>query len=726
MDVTSDELERLARKYMGELGSQIDIESSPSKKTFSREYTEFKKQYLAKNLTFYEKMCTTAEKIFHIKPSPKKQEELQKSIDICHLEITPSGAISFAYLVAVILAVGGSLLGFMITQSMFFVMVSFILAIIIVTPVSSLPIFIANSWRMKASNQMVLSIFYVVTYMRHTSNLELAIEFAAKHLAPPLSLDLKKVLWNVETSKYSSVREALDVYLGTWKEWNREYIESFHLIESSLYEGEESRRLELLDKALDVMLEETYEKMLHYAQNLSSPMTMLNMLGIIMPILGLVILPLVVSFLAGEDTSPKFLAAVIAFMYNIAIPIGVFYFGKVILSSRPTGYGGTDVSEENHELKKYRNIIIRIGSSEIKISPLMVSILVGVIFMMIGFSPIIMHSLGLNDFGFGGISETSQCGKTYCFLEYKEVSGKLEGPYGLGSGLISLFVVAGLGLSLGLYFRGRSSNVIKVRDSAKKLEEEFASALFQLGGRLGDGIPAEMAFGKVADETEGTISGNFFKIVDSNIKRVGMSVKEAIFNDKNGALVSYPSKVISSSMEVFIEGVRKGPKIAAQALLNIARYIKEIHKVDERLKDLLADIISSMKSNINFLAPVIAGIVVGISSMISNILGSLSTQMQGAVTEGGNLAGAGGISNLFGSGVPTFYFQVIVGIYIVQIIYILTILANGIENGEDKLSERFMLGNNLIKGTFLYCFVTFFIMLAFSAIVSQVLTKSIA
>jgi len=46
---------------------------------------------------------------------------------------------------------------------------------------------------------MVLCIFYVVTYMRHTSNLELAVEFASQHLSAPLNLDLRKVLWDVET-----------------------------------------------------------------------------------------------------------------------------------------------------------------------------------------------------------------------------------------------------------------------------------------------------------------------------------------------------------------------------------------------------------------------------------------------------------------------------------------------------------------------------------------------
>src|SRR3989338_5754335 len=116
--------------------------------------------------------------------------------------------------------------------------------------------------------------------MRHTSNLENAIEFAADHLAPPLSIDLKKVLWDVENEKYATVKESLDIYLETWKKWNFEFIESFHLIEGSLYESSEDRRLNSLDKSLDVILSEIYEKMLHYSQNLKSPITMLHMLGI--------------------------------------------------------------------------------------------------------------------------------------------------------------------------------------------------------------------------------------------------------------------------------------------------------------------------------------------------------------------------------------------------------------------------------------------------------------
>ena len=176
-----------------------------------------------------------------------------------------------------------------------------ITGVLLMMPLRQVPEYIANSWRMKASNQMVLCVFYIVTYMRHTSNIEGAINFAAEHLTQPLSLDLKKVIWDVETGEYESVRQSLDAYLTTWRKYNIEFIEAIHLIESSLYEGEEERRMELLDKSLDVILTETYERMLHYAQNLKSPITVLDMMGIVLPILGLVILPMVASFLSSAE-----------------------------------------------------------------------------------------------------------------------------------------------------------------------------------------------------------------------------------------------------------------------------------------------------------------------------------------------------------------------------------------------------------------------------------------
>jgi len=702
------DLRKILSKYREKLNEELNTPIEETRKEItSTEYVEFKKDFLPNQFSLYEKLCNLSEKILKLKPDEKTANLINESIDICHLNVTPTGTESFAILIPLIIIIFGSLLSFLAFKSFFFIGYFVLIGLILMVIFRKLPEFLANNWRLKASNQMVQCIFYIVTFMRHTSNLEGAIAFAAEHIAPPLSLDLKKVLWDVETEKYESVKESLDI-------WNIEFIESFHLIESSLYEPSEDRRLGLVDRALDVMLEGTYEKMLHYAHNLQSPIQTLHMLGVIMPLLGLVILPLIVSFMGGIKWYH------IALIYNITLPIAVYYMGKIILSKRPTGYGETDISQANPELKKYKNIIIKIGNSELRINPLFLSISIGLILFIIGLLPMILPLVP--DF-----VDPDPIGGFY-FLDYHtsivtegEMVGKTVGPFGLGAAILSFGITLAFGIGIGIYYNLKSKNLIDIRENTKKLENEFASALFQLGNRLGDGLPAEIAFGRVAEIMRDTTSGNFFKIVSMNISKLGMSVREAIFNKKSGAILYFPSNIIQSSMKVLLQSIKKGPVVAAQALVNVSRYIKEIHRVNERLRDLLADVISSMKSQLSFIAPAIAGVVVGITSMVTTILGKLGTQMQGMQAESG-AGGAGNIVGMFGDGMPTYYFQIIVGIYVVEIIYILTILANGIENGSDKLNEEYLIGQNMLKSTLLYVFIAFIVTLLFNFVAGTIMT----
>jgi len=729
------DLKEILSKYREKLNQELNIPIEEARKEVtSREYSDFKEEYLPRELSLYEKLCNLSEKILKIKPDKKNFDLIQESIDICHLNVTPIGTESFAILFPLLIILFGSLLSFLLFKAIFFVFYFFVIGFILMFFFRKLPSFVANKWRLKASNQMVQCIFYVVTFMRHTSNLEGAIAFAAEHIAPPLSLDLKKVLWDVQTEKYESVKESLDIYLETWRKWNIEFIESFHLIESSLYEPSEDRRLGLVDRALDVMLEGTYEKMLHYAHNLQSPIQTLHMLGVIMPLLGLVILPLMVSFMGNIKWYS------VASIYNVALPLIVYSMGKAILSKRPTGYGETDISQANPELKKYKNIILKIGSLELRINPLFLSIFIGVTLFIIGLTPVIIHTINPGfDVGGSGfllldyhksVAGFDVGGSGFLLLDYHksvaEGSNEIVGPYGLGAAILSLFIPLAFALGVGTYYNMRSKNLIKIRENTKKLENEFASSLFQLGNRLGDGLPAELAFGRVAEIMRDTISGNFFKIVSMNISKLGMSVKEAIFNEKSGAILFFPSSIIQSSMKVLVQSIKKGPQVAAQSLVNVSRYIKEIHRVNERLRDLLADVISSMKSQLAFIAPAIAGVVVGITSMVTTIIGKLGTQMGNMqANSGATTTGVGNISGMFGDGMPTFYFQIIIGIYVVEIVYILTVLANGVENGSDDLNEQYLIGQNLIKSTLLYVFISLVVTLLFNFVATMVLEANL-
>ncbi|MBL7051234.1 hypothetical protein ISS04_03670 [Candidatus Woesearchaeota archaeon] len=723
--------EDFLRKYQKRIESEITGKINDDGPVQSTEYHQFRKEMVPPHFSWYEKACNFSEGLFKISPPAEKIKSFEEAIDSCHLQITPTGAMSFSVLGPLALILIGSLVSFVLIQDTFFIIFFLFFGLAMVNALQKAPEFMANSWRMKASNQMVLCVFYIVTYMRHTSNLENAIDFAAEHLGPPLSLDLKKVLWNVETEKYENIKESLEHYSGSWRKYNREFVEGMHLIMSSLYEGEEARRLNTLDKSLTVILEETYEKMLHYAHNLKGPITMLHMLGVILPILGLVILPLVVSFSEGVNWYH------ISLLYNVALPVGVFYLGKKILSTRPSGYGDTDIAEQHPELKKHRNVNINLGFAKYSVNPIMFSILVGALLIMVGISPMMLYAAGGSNMEFdfcigerGGIvrGEDLEAGsvKGICLLDYKTIStGEVRGPYGMGASLLSVFVPLGVGLAIALYYKRRSSKLILIRNKSKKLEKEFSSALFQLGGRLGDGIPTEMAFGSVAESMEGTTSGEFFRAVDTNIKRLGMGVESAIFDSRHGALRKFPSHIIESSMKVLVESAKKGPQIASQALSNVARYIKELHRVDERLKDLMGDVVGSMKSQVKFLTPVISGIVVGITSMITGILGRLQGHIGNMASESGGGMASGGVMNMFGVGIPTYYFQVVVGIYVVQLGIILIILSNGIENGVDKLNAEYRIGNDLTRSIILYCLISFVIMMIFNLIANTIMSSTL-
>lgn len=740
-----DNLEYLnfKKKYKTRLASELGDSVNETKKITTNDYETFKKTFMPRNLSLYEKTCNFAEKLMPIKPDKKIIPELEEAIRISHINTSPTGTTSFAALVSLLTVFAITILGVVILafdttgskDLMFFLIFGLIMAFVMFIPLTKLPFIIANSWKMKASNQMVLSIFYIVTYMRHTPNLELAVDFAAEHLKPPLSLDFKKVIWDIETGKFDNVNESLDNYLEIWRKWNQEFIESTHLIQSSLYETSETRRQDALDKSLQVILDETYEKMLHFTHDLKSPMTTLHMLGIVLPILGLVILPLMTSFIKEARWYHLFA------IYNIALPILVYYMGRQILSTRPTGYGGVDTGNLSAQESANKKLTLKMSSNKnekgLSFTPKVAGAAIMLIFFFIAIIPLVLHSANPNfDYvyskkqGFTTLANIDdQNTITLSFLDYREQksdtgqTGPPVGPYGLGASLLSLFFPLALGLGLGMYYKIQTGNVLEVKERTKKLELEFASALFQLGNRLADGVPAEIAFGNVSSVMHGTQSGRFFEMVTINIVKLGMGVEDAIYDSKVGALRYYPSSIIESSMKVFIESSRKGPLVASQALITVAEYIKSMHRVDERLNDLMADIVSSMKSQISFLTPAIAGIVVGITSMITQILGSLAAKI-GQFNSGsdGGLGSASSLFKLFGAGgVPTYYFQAIVGLYVVQITFILTILINGIQNGSDKLSENEMLAKNLIKSTLLYVAIAGIFTLIFSIIAGSLI-----
>ncbi|MEM4397486.1 MAG: hypothetical protein QW757_02565, partial [Candidatus Woesearchaeota archaeon] len=87
-------------------------------------------------------------------------------------------------------------------------------------------------------------------------------------------------------------------------------------------------------------------------------------------------------------------------------------------------------------------------------------------------------------------------------------------------------------------------------------------------------------------------------------------------------------------------------------------------------------------------------------------------------------AGMGGLLEIFRDSIPTFYFQIVIGIYILEVTYLLTDMLNVVENGYDPLNQKFMLGIYFKKSVLLYCSIAFFVILIFNMIAAAVLQNT--
>ena len=709
----------ILREYGAKLDSEINTsdEGAAGIGNYSQEYIQFKEE-MAPEITRYERWCRSLGNIIRLNVAPNDAQKIQKQLSIAHVDLEPWQPLTLAVMAflsiffigllisVAILFISGSL------PILFFLLV-IMLSVFVFYYMKNYPARLANKWRLKASSQMVPAILYVVVYMRHTSNLERAISFAADHLQYPLALDFKKVFYDVQVGKFATIKESLDNYLQIWQDYSIEFIEAFHLIESSLYEPDDAKRISTLEKSLQVVLDGVYDKMLKFTHEVKSPLTNVYMLGVVLPTLGLALLPLATAMLGGMLTWVH-----IFILFDLIVPFLVFYLTDKILFMRPGGYGEASLIEKNPLYYEYKSK-----------TPYINAFILTLPLFILGLLPFIVQYtslpaiLGLQkDYNFAQIGLGVNA--TVIGFTPNATHTGFVGPFGVGALILSMFIPLGIAMFFSLSFKARTKDLIVARNKTKQLEDEFNTSLFQLGNRIGNGTPPEIAFGEVAEVSQGLQTRDFFNRVNYNIRQLGMSVEKAIFDRRQGAIIFFPSELIATSMRILVESAKKGLRIAAISLMSISEYVKNIQKITERLKDMLAEVVSDMKSNMSFLAPLLSGVVVGLASMINAILykvNQVSLQgVTGATLGGVDVSTLSGLFD-FTQMIPPYFLQIIIGIYLIEIVFILTRTLVTINSGEDKLEVTNETGKNLIKGIMLYFITGLVATVALSVLVGFVL-----
>jgi hypothetical protein len=633
----------------------------------SREYEEFlKEEVLKRKLSYYEKACKYSEKILPIEPPKSLGDQLNSAIEFSNLKVTPRGVFSLTILAGIVLFFFPLLLlGFSGSFSFSSVIFIFILVAVAIYFLINYPARHATTFRIKASSEMVLATIYMSISMHLSPNLENAIGFAAKNLKGPLGRDLIDLLWGIFTRKYDSISQALDIFITKWKEGSKEFSEALYIIKNSIFESAEKRE-KMLDEAVSVILEGTKTRMRQYSRELKPPLTVLNAMGILLPIIGLVFFPILTIFLP-ELIRP----AVLIVGYDVFLPLFVYFFMNNYLAKRPYSFSQPDLSKHPEFLRE-----------KLIEKPYFIPLLVSIPLIIFG---------------------------SHQIMGIKEVFSFSQLAY-------SILIILGVILGILSYSYLSVKRKLKVRDEIVAIESEFTEALFQLGQIVTRGMPLENALRKVTQDIKNLTISNFFEKILYNIEILGMSFEQAVFSEKSGAMNYYPSSLIEATMRVIIEASKRGMASASKAMLTVSTYLKDMYQVNEELKDLTEEVTSTMRIQAMLLAPLSAGIVVSLTAVIIQILVSLGKSFESVSSQLGTSYGvAGDIGGgfIFSIGnlnkiIPISAFQLVVGIYMVEIVTMLAIFLSSIANGEESFMKRLTIAKLLAISSVIY-FLTFFI-----------------
>ncbi len=629
----------------------------------------------------------------NIKPEDKKK--LDNILFLTGYKIKAEQLYSFAVLTLLIMIIIGIILIATFVQTL--LMIGFLLMIlgfVFYYLIMNWPHFEFMGKLSKSAGDLVTSVIYMVIYMRLHANLEGALSFTAENLTSYMAFDFRKMLWDIESRRFASAKDALDNYVLMWSSTNPAFVDSVFLIESSSLQKDETERNALLDQASQRIIEGTYAQMSEYAVRLREPLNTIYMIGMVLPILGMVLLPLVVSFIA----IPYF-PVLLFVMYDVLLPVMVYMMLYDQLRLRPAGFPAPDISVVPG-VAKPGHFNIKLGKKRKEISALIPAIIVALIFAFI----------------------------SYLMKPYLAMSNYVGTA-------ASVIIIIGIAISIFTYMYFGSYQQRSLIEKIYRIQDSFASVSFQIASYLAEGYPPENAVVLTEKNSVGTPIEEFMAQTATNIKRFGMSLKQALFDPNFGTLIRFPSPAIIAAMRVFLEAGEKSAKDAASAMYAISNYFSNLSKIESQIRNLLEEITTGMKFEVGGLSPVMAGIVVGLTTLISQVLGklglafsSINTITSGSNSALGQYAGAAAtifsIFNLSGGAISPVVFQIVVGIYIIELSVIIGYSVATILRPGDKIMVMNEIGKTILYSSLIYALAAIGVTFFFGAMGSSILAAT--
>lgn len=604
-----------------------------------------------------------------------------------------------------------------------------IIAVVLANYINGYPLAEAKREQIRALTYVPDMVGYMVMSMKLVPNLEKAVEFSAEHGKGRIQQEFRRIMWNTQLGMYTTIAEGLDELAYNWGKFSSEFKQALMNVRASVLENTEAKRYQLLDKTMDEVLESIQNKMEQYARDLAGPSTTLFYVGVLLPLILIIILPVGSAFSGSPLAQP----AILFVIYDIILPVLVIWFSVNLLASRPPTYTPPEISDSFPGLPPKG--AAKVGKGLVNVW----MVVIGILVVGVGVSAF-LHFYGL------GIGTPGESNSIFLLepdktlervldadrkpLDWFDVGGSREvqliaqgsseetaqqtvqnekvrffaqaendvTPYNFIFGMLMSVCIA-----VAVYIELTTREKRKIQMKFMQMESEFKDSLYVLASRLGENKPIEDALRHTQIFLPNNIVSQevFGKTVD-NIHVLGMPLEAAVFDPAYGSLRHNPSQIITSSMKIAIDSVKLGVGVAARTLISLSRQLGNSERVSKMLTLLIKDITGTMKTVSIYIAPIVLGITTSLQRVVIvtlvSINGSASDTPPVDPNLGSNLPGVGSFS---GTDISSFVkpeviatlatpgeFLIIVAIYVIELVIIMNYFVTLIEENNPLVAKQ--------------------------------------
>ncbi|MEM4268425.1 MAG: hypothetical protein QXK37_06380 [Candidatus Woesearchaeota archaeon] len=532
-----------------------------------------------------------------------------------------------------------SLISISLNLSVFFTYFFIFTGIILTIASYVYPVNIFYTQRMINYNEeMLKAVMRISTFVSMNTSMEYAIIHTKDHLWGTLRTQFEDIVKKLKLRENNTLGEIFEYYTPIWNSVNPDFVKALRLIETASMSNEDDR-MKILEEVQETLIISYHTSGKRFAEELAANAKTLVAVGVLFPIISLMLLPLVSVFM------PKFLEApLIVFTYDVLFPAMLLLMAL------------------NFSAKRIQVDTIRLSESPLYTKPPVWTLALGALIIVCCAIPTVVHLMFIS-------------------MDTPE-SVKIE--YQFSSILICWLLGAGISVAISILSWLYVRKYERLWKEVDETERDMPHLLQTFATYLTLNKSVESIIPEVVDDykTHGFSKHPVVKFFSTLMHELKVSKRSIAHLTEKVLPKICPSKKVSGMLAQIISFTEVSTESAAKAAKMVRKQTLAIYQLDDYIRTMLSETVSLINITTTLLAPMLCAAAILMSMaivksliFIEEVLVSISL---GSIKEGG--LGLVKIQDI----IPPTQVEVIVSIYLIEMILVLSLFSANIKIGNDN------------------------------------------